>query len=264
MAAFLIESGAKVLFEDLCLLPEHDDDYSAASEFGRVLSKLQIEVEGDRIGRGKGATLRAAVRAGNGEMAKATLESPGWKSSAGTRVRAKAKSTEETALHLAASLNNVEMINLLIKYGGEGALEKTDVKGRTPLHAAFDADSPDAALCLMDKLAHCCSAVNAKDNDGKTILHLAAEKDWNVVAEKAIGAGATVDALDQNQMTPLHLAALSGATYVSRLLLAKGTKSDLIKLQDKKGKTPLHHAVMYCIIPSNKLDTSKMGFLGKF
>jgi hypothetical protein len=66
--------------------------------------------------------------------------------------------------------------------------------------------------------------VNAKDDNGWTPLHLAAENGRKQVAELLIAKGADVNAKDDNGWTPLHLAVDGGHPEVADLLRKHGGK----------------------------------------
>ena len=83
--------------------------------------------------------------------------------------------------------------------------------------------------------------VNAKDKNGRTMLHFAALGNKVKKAKYLIDNGSQVNAKDKNKNTPLHTAAIYGYQDIIKLLLDKGSE---VNLKNKKGLTPLHCAVM--------------------
>ena len=105
--------------------------------------------------------------------------------------RAKAISARDsgdaTALHIAAAMNDLDMLVLLIKYGAD---------------------------------------VNAQTQNGFSPLHWAASRDALATCEYLIVAGADLDAATDHGITPLHWAAANDATNAVTTLLALGASID--------------------------------------
>eukprot|EP00658_Telonema_sp_P-2_P038215 TRINITY_DN27455_c0_g3_i1.p1 TRINITY_DN27455_c0_g3~~TRINITY_DN27455_c0_g3_i1.p1 ORF type:complete len:313 (-),score=78.93 TRINITY_DN27455_c0_g3_i1:47-985(-) len=81
---------------------------------------------------------------------------------------------------------------------------------------------------------------NVKDGNSRTALHFAAHGAQPGIVEFILNRNPDmVDALDNEQNTPLHLALLKGCSETSRLLMDRGANVTLAK-QD--GTTALHHA----------------------
>ncbi len=110
---------------------------------------------------------------------------------------------------------------------------RSQMRQRTLLHLAvwYDRQALVAALLEHDR-----DLLAARDNDGRTPLHLAASRGHRDVATMLLDAGAEVDALDAKKFTPLGsaMSELREATEdVALLLLDRGaTWSNLL----------LHHA----------------------
>jgi len=75
---------------------------------------------------------------------------------------------------------------------------------------------------------------------GLAPIHVAAQADGAFAITFLHEHGIDVDELDDEDQTPLHWACYRGADVAIYYLLA-WTKA--INYQDKKGRTPLHHAV---------------------
>lgn len=90
-------------------------------------------------------------------------------------------------------------------------------KGETPLHVAADSWVPHRAVTvLLDAKA----AIDAKDNNGRTPLHLAAAKGRTAVARALVDAKAAVDLPDDWGKTPLHHAVEHDHNETVRVLLS--------------------------------------------
>ena len=84
------------------------------------------------------------------------------------------------------------------------------------------------------------SDVNAKDEDGVTPLHYAAEGGYNEIVELLIDKGANVNAKDENGATPLDLAIQFKEFETAALLRKHGGKHETIHsadVRDEDGST---------------------------
>jgi ankyrin repeat protein/phage FluMu protein Com len=93
-----------------------------------------------------------------------------------------------------------------------------DTDGQTALHIAARMDNVEMAKLL---LAHGAS-VNEKDNQGKTPIFAAARKNSRQMLELLIAHGADVNARNDEGWTPLHLVACFAQGGAAELLLAHG------------------------------------------
>jgi ankyrin repeat protein len=171
-----------------------------------------------------------------------------------------------TPLHAAALYGHKDVADLLL--AGKADANARDHEGATPLHMAMgggaealvaaivfgaglqtgiqrplnltNLTSPvnrDVVKLLLDKKAD----VNAKNNDGTTPLHMAAQDGHRDAAELLLANGAEVNAKDNKGLTPLHWAAQNGHRDVAEFLLANGTD---VNAKDSNGDTALHYAAV--------------------
>ena len=90
----------------------------------------------------------------------------------------------------------------------------------------------------VEKLLTVGADVNAKNEDGRTALHVAANER---VAKLLLAKGADVNARSNNGETPLHIASGDGRKDVAEALLENGAD---MNAETRAGKTPLHDAAM--------------------
>lgn len=137
----------------------------------------------------------------------------------------------ESALHMAAYHNRLDMVNVLL--GAKADPNALDRKGKTPLRRAYD--SPDVAAALLAAGAD----PNAADKNGNTALHRAAEDDHVDVAGPLLAASANPNLLNDDDLSPLHTAAIFGKAHIAKLLLGAGAEVDS---KGCGGNTALHFA----------------------
>ena len=113
--------------------------------------------------------------------------------------------TARPPLHLAAMRHSSEVVAVLVKELGANVHAK-DNKGRTPLHvAAGCADNETAGvLGILNEVG---ADANAKDDSGATPLHVVAKMGHYWLARSLVREyGADVNAKDNSGKTPLCLA----------------------------------------------------------
>jgi ankyrin repeat protein len=107
--------------------------------------------------------------------------------------------------------------------------------GQTPLHMGAQHCGPSVPLLIRHG-----ADVNARDTwAGWTPLHGAASSSGADDARRLLGAGAEIDARDDQGRTPLHIAVLYSCLNVADVLLAAGSD---VNARDAEGKTPLFRA----------------------
>ena len=222
-------------------------------------------------------TLHEAAQKGDADAARALI-------AGGEDVKA-GDNSGNTPLHLAAGYGHVELIRMLTEAGAD--VNAKDNTGSTPLHTAArmgytpaerlartilrnstvsgtvtfkdrsrdgDGDAEAAqefnwsgadAISLGDAgavrtLIGAGADVNASNEDDTTPLHAAALNDDVEVAADAVRAlteaGADVDAREKAGLTPLHVAAYGGHAETVRALMASGADVDAVS---EEGFTPL-------------------------
>jgi ankyrin repeat protein len=81
--------------------------------------------------------------------------------------------------------------------------------------------------------------VNAKNDDDKTPLHVACWKGHVAVVKQLVGHGANIEAKNISGCTPLHLASWEGHVQVVKALLSRRVN---IEAKNNSGCAPLHQA----------------------
>ena len=133
--------------------------------------------------------------------------------------------------------NHIEIINLLLEHGAD--VEHRNRKGLTPLMKAVEVAEDDAAGTvqqLLDKGA----AIDAQDNEGRTVLVHSFMDGTKKIRELLFNKGAALETKDELGDTALIFAAGYSTTQAVQRLLECGANSDV---RDNFGYTPLIKAV---------------------
>lgn len=141
-----------------------------------------------------------------------------------------------TALHRASAQGNVATVEALIAAGA--AVNATNqLHKQTPLFDCITTASPEVVKILLKHKAD----VNHKDMDGNTALHYAAADGLTSIVHFLITAGASVEAINNEQQTPLIMAVENTHLNAIKLLLQNNAN---VVHKDKTGKTALFHAAL--------------------
>jgi len=133
----------------------------------------------------------------------------------------------------AACCGSAEAVRALIKSGAD--IDAQSSTGNTALMLAIDRGKIDVAVMLIEAGAN----LEIKGQKGWTALHNAAsggDKGYKEVAEALLKAHASVDALSETMLTPLHEAAGKSWVDLVRLLVDAGAN---VNARDKFSNTPL-------------------------
>ena len=179
--------------------------------------------------------LHVASQCGNAEVARLLLER-----GADIYVRNK---TDQTPQHLLLAMcsnkkpdDDVDTIRFLVEPDAD--VDAVDDNHSTPLHRASYHGNLKLAQLLLERGAN----INTRNKVGQTALYrvLAGLDDDSSACyfdtiQLLLENGADVDALDDAQWAPLHVASENGCAKATRLLLKYGAS---VHLQNKQGQTP--------------------------
>lgn len=168
------------------------------------------------------ATFRAALDKKNGEMVALMLKSGARLSDAGPidvvqeAIRQGWTEVLELALKAGADVNELHYAQFV---SGEAGLPSSEL---TALEIAAELNSLDMVKLLMANKAN----VNRTGDNFQTPLHLAACKSGSALIKLLLDAGANVKAVDSDRSTPLHLAIRCRNEEAARALLQAGANVD--------------------------------------
>lgn len=127
-----------------------------------------------------------------------------------------------TALHLAASNCHPECVKLLLQNGAHE--DSIDFHSRTPLHCAATSGCVSSILLLCDSED---TILDAADDDGRTPLMIAAQRNHPTVCSLLLDREAQVDLSDRDKKTALILACEKGNIQAAETLITKGADPQL-------------------------------------
>ncbi|XP_048471902.1 ankyrin repeat and death domain-containing protein 1A isoform X3 [Rhincodon typus] len=140
---------------------------------------------------------------------------------------------QRTALHLAASYGNLEVVEFLIGSGCVHGLK--DKEQNTPLHLSARSGHVE----VLQKIVETAVDLDEKNWEGETALHLAAEEGHSNCVKVLLNGTCDVNAQTNKNMTALHYAACHGWVKVAELLIEADINVDAVNHQ---GKTSLEIA----------------------
>jgi hypothetical protein len=140
--------------------------------------------------------------------------------------------TTDESIFLAVRIDDLSRVRRLLERGAN--VNAVDDNGRTLLHVAVEYAHRDIVALLIRSGAN----VDAVDNYGWTPLHVAVEYAHRDIVALLLRSGANVDAVDNNGWTPLHWAAHDGHRDIVALLLRSGAN---VSIRNQSGRTARNH-----------------------
>ncbi|RDD41720.1 Transient receptor potential cation channel subfamily A member 1 [Trichoplax sp. H2] len=171
--------------------------------------------------------LHVAAKNGNCEFAEYLMKK-------GAKVNSK-DNEERTCLHYAALSNNISLTELMIQQGAD--IEARDIRGHTPLHLAVN----KGCTPVIKKLVELGADITATDSDGRHCVHYIAEQTDSSTIQAVLenGGKELVDHPDNENLMPLRIAAMKGNLTALYHLVRNGASIDTL---DEEGNTLLHIA----------------------
>jgi ankyrin repeat protein len=140
------------------------------------------------------------------------------------------KRSDTERLFEAAAYGDLITIEKLLDRGVD--INARDNQGKSVLHV-----SGSISIKLLISRG---ADIDAKDNYGQTPLYIAAHGSCNITSELLIRQGADIHVRNNNGNTVLHAAAHSGILSTIRLLLNRGADINAV---NNDGKTPIYEAI---------------------
>lgn len=139
-----------------------------------------------------------------------------------------------TALHYACYRGNIDIISYLDQQGAD--FQAKNVQGLTIIHMAAQGDQPRSIAYFRKKGVN----LNQVDHKQGTALHWACFLGFEQTVNYLCAWNVEMNKQDQEGYTPLHLAVLSGNSKIVRKLLLRGSNRNL---RDSNNKRPIDLAL---------------------
>ncbi|MFP4190533.1 MAG: ankyrin repeat domain-containing protein [Candidatus Hydrogenedentota bacterium] len=140
-----------------------------------------------------------------------------------------------TPLHEAVAGGHEEIVDRLLSERAQ--VNARDVQGRSAMHVAAE----NGSVPLLRSLAQAAGAYEARDRNYLRPLHLAVRNGHQEAVEYLINLGASIDVRDIDGRSPLYWAVYRGRASIGRLLL----ETEPVVEGDNNNTTPLHIAAAY-------------------
>lgn len=188
--------------------------------------------------------------------------------------------TGDSVLHIAIKKNaKPETVPYIVEHSN--LISESNMQGNTPLHIAVTLDNGILGAILLEKNADIFvnndagytpftltvelggkrgdwffneKTMTAKDANGNTALHVAAQMGYATIIREMVSKGASINATNKNSETPIFSSLKKDSYHVIKLLLSLANNPlSYISKRDFLGNTSLHIAVKMKAYNSAKL-----------
>lgn len=157
-----------------------------------------------------------------------------------------------TPIHWAAGLASDEYIYVLLSYGANKEIKSH--QGLLPFHLALQGNNFQEPIKVFEKLLTKQSDVNLTVRSGLSPLHMAAASGALVAVEWLLKRGANINLLDDFGRTILHSAAASTSPDGAQILEVMLGRGQDVNATDEADMTSLHHVLYTYNSRDNKYD----------
>ncbi|TFB01166.1 Putative ankyrin repeat protein [Trichoderma ghanense] len=146
-----------------------------------------------------------------------------------------------TPLHWASCRGKLNDVCFLLDHGAD--IGRVDKEGSTPLHLAVN-EGFEKVVAQLALRTFAQEHLEMKNAHGDTALILATLKRSKPMVQTLLRRRASCSSQDPGGLTALHHAAALGFNEGLKLMLLSPTRSRRVNRADKKGYSPLHHALI--------------------
>jgi len=145
-------------------------------------------------------------------------------------VHSKKNRLGRTLMHLVAEIGRLDVLRALVSAGTPSDIPASDHVGATPLSRAAAQGHTHVVRYLVGT---CGAAVDRRHGErNSTVLHRAAQRGLPQVVAALLDAGASVEAADADDVTPVQAAASSNNWEVVTILLSRGASVASLQRKD--------------------------------